>query len=99
MASVTWGRPGGIALIVGAVALGAACAPAAAARPVTIAISASAAAVVRAQAPAAAVPARVIPRCTAGQLRVRADGYAVGLGHVDDWWISAGRVDQFQKAG
>jgi Protein of unknown function (DUF4232) len=86
MASVNWASPGGIALIVAAVALGAACAQPAAARPVSTAISASAAAVARAESPAAlAVPARVIPRCTAGQLRVRADGYQVGLGHVDDY--------------
>ena len=86
MASVNWGRPGGIALIVAAVALGAACAQPAAARPVSTAVPVSAAAVARAESPAAlAAPARVIPRCTAGQLRVRADGYAVGLGHVADF--------------
>jgi len=40
---------------------------------------------VRAQSPAALTAAtRLIPRCTGGQLRVRADGYAVGTGHVVD---------------
>lgn len=86
MASVSWGRAGGIALIAAAVALGAACAQLAAARPVSTAISVSAAAVVRAESPAASTaPTRVIPRCTVGQLRVRADRYEAGLGHVDDY--------------
>jgi len=85
MASVTWGRLGGFALVACAVAVGAVSGPAAGARPVSTSTSVSAEAAVRAQSPAALTAAtRLIPRCTGGQLRVRADGYAVGTGHVVD---------------
>src|SRR4051812_37158465 len=85
MASVTWGRLGSFMLVACAVAVEAVAGPAAVARPVSTSAVVSATAAVRAQSPAAlTAAARVIPRCTAGQLRVRADRYMVGTGHVAD---------------